>query len=88
MTTAQQYNEQQTHQAAIKSQAAAKGLEIFYSANTGYTKGSSWDSVILVFGNTYHVKDTLKSNGATWSSRSKCWVFADEANFLSALAAV
>ena len=86
MTTS--YEARKAQEAAIKAQAASKGLEIFFSANTGYVRGSSYDTVILVYGNTYPIKDTLKANGAVWSGRSKCWVFANEGAFTTALAAI
>lgn len=82
------YEARQKHEAAIKAEAAAKGLEIFFAANTGYVRGSTYDTVILVFGNTYPIKDTLKANGAIWSGRAKCWVFANEQAFTTALAAI
>lgn len=82
------YEARKQQEAEIKVFAAAKGLEVFFSANTGYVKGSSWDTVILVYGNTYPIKDTLKVAGAVWSGRSKCWVFASLEGFQSALASI
>ena len=72
----------------LKAEAAKKGLKISITANTGYVRGSSWDSVILVTGGAFPVKDILKANGARWLASEKAWVFANADEFKAALAAI
>ena len=74
-------------QATLKAAAAAKGLEVFFMANIGYLRGSSYDEVAKVCGNTYPIKDTLKQHGARWLGAEKCWVL-HTADFTAALAAI
>lgn len=73
---------------AVRQAAEAKGLQAFVAANTGYVRGSSWDSVIKVSGNTFACKDSLKAHGARWHSASKSWVFASAEEFFAAMAAI
>lgn len=74
-------------QATIKSAAAAKGLEVFFMANIGYLRGSSYDEVAKVHGNTYPIKDVLKQHGARWLGTEKCWVLP-VGGFTAALAEI
>ena len=73
---------------AIIEAAAAKGITATITANVGIVRGSSRDSVILVSGNTFKIKDALKANGAVWHATSKAWVFAAEEAFNAAMAAI
>lgn len=75
-------------EAAIKAAAAVKGLQASIMANTGYVRGSSYDTVVLVSGNTFNCKEALKAHGAKWNAAGKAWVFASEAEFLAAMAAI
>lgn len=74
--------------AAIEKAAADKGLRAIVTANVGIVRGSSWDSVILVCGNTFACKETLKTHGAVWNNAHKSWVFASTEAFLGAMAAI
>ena len=73
---------------AIIEAAAAKGLTATITANVGIVRGSSRDSVILVSGNTFQIKDTLKASGAVWHAPAKAWAFASEEAFNAAMAAI
>lgn len=73
---------------ALVAAAAAKGLNIAIIANTGFFRGSSYDTAVLVTGNTFGVKDVLKSRGATWNGAHKAWVFNGTAAFQAALNAL
>ena len=68
--------------------AAAKGLEVSTMANIGFFKGSSYDTAVIVKGNTFGVKNVLKENGAIWNGTHKAWVFNGTAAFERALAAL
>lgn len=73
---------------ALIAAAAAKGLNISFMANIGFFRGSSYDVAVLVGGNTFAVKDTLKANGAVWNGVHKSWVFNGAAAFERALLAI
>lgn len=73
---------------ALAATAAAKGLNIAVIANTGFFRGSCYDTAVLVTGNTFRVKDVLKSHGATWNGAHKAWVFNGTPAFQAALNAL
>lgn len=73
---------------ALIAAAAAKGLTVSFVANVGFFRGSSYDTAVLVSGNTFGVKDTLKACGAIWNGAHKAWVFNGTAAFEQALAAI
>ena len=82
------YAPQAAAEAAIKAAAATKGLQASIMANAGYVRGSSHEMVVLVTGNTFNCKETLKAHGAKWHAASKAWVFATESEFLAAMASI
>ena len=55
--------------------AGKKGLNAFVTANTGFMRGSSYDDIVFVSGNTYEHAELLKAHGAKWNSREKAWMF-------------
>lgn len=82
------HEDKQALQASIKEQAKNKGLEVYFSANVGLVKGSSRQTVITVYGNTFSIKDTLKAFGAVWNGKNRCWVFEKTEDFQNALSAI
>lgn len=73
---------------AIQAAAAAHGLTAHATANVGYCRGTSYDTVVLVGGNTFAHKDALKAHGATWHGPSKSWVFPSVEAFMAAMKAL
>lgn len=55
--------------------AGKKGLNAFVTANTGFMRGSSYDDIVFVSGNTHEHAELLKAHGAKWNSREKAWMF-------------
>ena len=55
--------------------AGKKGLNAFVTANTGFLRGSSYDDIVFVSGNTHEHAELLKAHGAKWNSREKAWMF-------------
>ena len=73
---------------AIEQAAAAKGLRAVVTSNAGFVRGSSYDTVVLVSGNTFASKEILKAHGAQWVGREKCWAFRGTAAAAAAFAAI
>ena len=61
---------------ALIAAAAAKGLQVTMTANTGYLKGSSRQDVAVITGNTFAIKEQIKAHGGRYTNGS--WIiFAD-----------
>lgn len=73
---------------ALKAAAAAKGLQISLLANIGLMRGSAYDTIVVVRGDTFACKDALKAAGAQWSGAQKGWMFNGAAALERALAAI
>lgn len=73
---------------AIEQAAAAKGLRAFITNNPGFIRGSNYDTVVLVSGNTFACKEVLKAHGAQWVGREKSWCFKGTEAAAAAFAAI
>lgn len=73
---------------ALIAAAAAKGLQISIIANIGLMRGSNYDQIVMIGGDTFAHKDALKAHGASWHAASKRWMINGVAAFERALAAI
>ena len=71
---------------ALVAAAAAKGLRVSMVANVGLMRGSSYDTIVLIGGDTFAAKEVLKAHGAAWNAAQKCWMINGTTAFERALA--
>lgn len=66
----------------IADKASRLGLQVGFIAPA---QKNDWSDACAVAGNTFAVKDALKTHGARWNGAAKAWMFTDQAAMVAAI---